>query len=841
MVFNTMSFVSSQNLRYGLEFSSFEVVQEKRTSLNLSPLKAFSFPNGFTLSGNIFFQSAPEYNFGYIFRIIGQNNQHIDFLVTLQELNMVDSKDKVLATCKLSEVSNNFSSFFPFQAYLDIKNNILNITIGNKFFSPQVSSLKDFKDVNIIFGRCDYRLFQTSDVPKMIIKDVRIGNIKGNAIYFWKMSKHVDNGVYDELKKQFAKVENSKWLLNDHAFWNKRISFNTSKNPQITYNPDRNTIAIADRKHFFSYNTNTNKLSYHENFSGFAHSNSSNQLIYNPFDTTYYSYCFLNTEGHSVSAYDFASKSWSNNHIWEFNSEYWHHNRFVSKKENCLYLFGGYGQHQYKNYVNKYSFGTKKWERLHYKNKKLSPTPRYLSGLGTINENTILLFGGYGSHSGLQSLSPQNYYDLYQMSLPDLNVKKLWEMQPPVNQFVVANSMIVDTINKCFYALCFPHNKYETSLFLAKFSLENPEYEIVSDTIPFYFNDILSYADLFQNRETNELYAVTFSKQPADLLATVSIYSLSYPPTPEVSIFQSVKNKNGIIYFIIGIFILMLIFIFVYLRFFRNKKKEIEDEQTTELSNEELPEIKQVYDRNKKQAIFFFGGFQVKDKGGNDVTGKFSPMSKQLFLIILLNSLKEDNKGISSTKLDETLWPDKSHDSAGNNRYVTMSKIRQIFENIGYLNIESFNLKWMIELGNEVYCDYREALQLIRNMKINSNRTKEAVMKLLHIVSYGELLPDMQVECVDVFKASFANELIDLLIDVSKQKELAFSASELIYLADALLIHDVLNDEALKLKCSALVKMGKNGLAKTTYNSFIKQYSILFGAKYNYSFDQIIA
>jgi two-component SAPR family response regulator len=839
LMFGAMSSTFSQNVRYGLEFYSFEMVQEKRTSLNLSPVKAFSFSNGFTLSADIFFQPAPEYNFGYIFRIIGQNNQHIDFLSTLQELNVIDSKDEVLATCRLSEVSNNFSSFFSFQISLDIKKNILNITIGDKLFAPQVSFLDDFKEVNIIFGRCDHPLFQTNDVPRMIIKDIRIGNSDGNAIYHWKMSKHVNDGVYDELKEQFAKAENPKWLLDKHTFWNKRISFNTSKNPQITYNSDKNIIVITDRRRFFTYNTNTNRLNHHENASGFAHSNSSNQVIYNPSDSTYYSYCFLKLEGRAISPYDFATKSWANNQIWEYNSEYWHHNRFVSKKENSLYLFGGYGQHQYKNYVNKYSFETKKWERLHYKNKELSPTPRYLSGLGAVNENTILLFGGYGSQSGLQSLSPKNYYDLYQINLPDLNTQKIWEMPLPVNQFVVANSMIVDTLNKCFYALCFPHNKYETSLFLAKFSLKNPEYKIVSDTILFYFNDILSYADLFQNRETNELYAITFSKQPTDSLTTVSIYSLSYPPMEPTSIFQSIDN-NGSIFHIIGIVILALIFILAYLLFLRNKKKSSRNMQMEENQSTEFLEIKPLSDRNKKQAIFFFGGFQVNDKDSNDVTGKFSPLSKQLFLIVLLCSLKENNKGISSAKLDEILWPDKPHDSASNNRSVMLSKIRQIFENVGYLNIKNSNLKWTAELEDEVYFDYRKAIQLIRNMKININRTKETVMELLNIVSQGELLPDLQVEWVDVFKANFANELIDLLINVMAQKELAFSSSELIYLADALLIHDVLNDEALKLKCKTLVKMGKNGLAKATYNSFVKQYSILFETKYTYSFEQII-
>jgi len=839
-------------MRYGLEFNSFEVVQEKRTSLNLSPSKNFSFSDGFSLSFDLFFQSVPEYNYGYIFRIIGQNNHHLDFLATPGKLTVVNSEDKVLAECQISEVSNNFSSFFPFQLNLSIKNDSLKITIGKNSFFPKVSFLKDFKEVSIIFGKCDYPSFETSDVPRMIITGIRINDINGRAFYYWELSKHVENGVLDELKDHFAKVENPHWLIDDHAFWSKKISFTTLKNPQIAYNPDENVIAIADRKSFFTYNTFADKLTRYDNKSGFVHSDQPNQMIYNSSDSTYYSYSFLKTEGSDVAAYNFSNQSWDNTITKEIDSEYWHHNRFVSSKENCFYLFEGYGQHRYKNLVNKYSFKTKKWEKLQYNGEQI--TPRYLSGLGVIDENRLLIFGGYGSNTGLQFLSPKNYYDLYQVDLPGLAVKKIWEMKSPKDQFVIANSIIVDTLNNCFYALCFPQNQYQTSIFFAKFSLQNPEYEIVSDSIPFYFNDILSYADLFQNKQTKKLYAITFSSFSTDSLATVSIYSLSYPPLlSKASVFQAVKNNNFRNSLLVGIILLTLVLAIIGYKFFKKNKIEpkheteadinidTEEEPLNESLGEEFKIPQQISNRNKKKAIFLFGGFQVKDKNGNNITGEFSPMLKQLFLIILLNTLKEDGKGISSIELDNTLWSSKSHDSARNNRSVMISKLRQLFENVGQMNIESANSYWVIKLGDEIYCDYREALLLIQDMKKNNNRKKDDVVKLLNVVSSGELLPNLQIEWVDPFKANFANDLIDLLIDASKQQKFTFSPSELVHLADTLLLYDVLNDDALKLKCSSLVKMGKNGLAQTTYNSFVKQYSILFGTKYNYSFAEIIS
>ena len=841
LIFNTLSSIA-QNLSYGLEFNSFEMVQEKRTSLNLSPSKDFSFSEGFSLSFNTFLHFSPEYNFGYIFRIIGQNNQHLDFLSTPEKLTVVNSEDKVLADVSISETSKFFSSFFSFQLDLDIKNSLLKITIDNNVFSPIVSSLESFKKANIIFGKCDHPQFQTSDVPRMIIKDIHINDINGNAIYYWNLSQHAEGGVYDELKNHFAKVENPQWLLDDHASWNYETSFKTLKNPQIAYNSNDNSIAIADRINFYVYNTFSKKLVHYNNLSGFPFSDQPNQMIYNADDSTYYSYCFSRMEGSDVAAYNFSNKSWNNNDLREIYSEYFHHNRFFSPNDDCLYLFGGYGQLQYKNQINKYSFKTGIWEKHQYQGEQISP--RYLSGLGAIDDNRILLFGGYGNSSGQQFLSPKNYYDLYQIDLPGLNVKKIWEMEPPKNQFVVANSMIVDTLDKCFYALCFPQNHYETSLLLKKFSLQKPEYEVVSDNIPFYFNDILSYADLFQNKETDELYAITFSSLPTDSLATVSIYSLAYPPIAQMAIYQY-NNKTGeksdlrFLFFTISFLIVIFaIFTFVYLSKRKNKPDSV---QSNEADDEELILINQTDARNKKQAIYLFGGFQVKDKNGNDITGEFSPTLRQLFVILLLNTLKEDVKGISSIELDDTLWPNKTHDSARNNRSVAFSKLRQLFENVGQMNIDSANSYWIVKLSAEIYCDYHEALSIIQNLKKSNNRTKEEVMKLLDIVSCGELLPNMQIEWVDSFKANFANDLIDLLIDISKQPELSFSLSELVYLADTLLIYDLLNDDALRLKCSSLVKMGKNGLAHTTYNSFVKQYTVLFGTQYNYSFAQIIS
>lgn len=53
-------------------------------------------------------------------------------------------------------------------------------------------------------------------------------------------------------------------------------------------------------------------------------------------------------------------------------------------------------------------------------------TPRYLSAMGIEDKDHILIMGGYGSRSGKQEESPQNYYDLYRLNIRDKSCSKVW-------------------------------------------------------------------------------------------------------------------------------------------------------------------------------------------------------------------------------------------------------------------------------------------------------------------------------------------------------------------------------------------------------------------------------
>ena len=98
-------------------------------------------------------------------------------------------------------------------------------------------------------------------------------------------------------------------------------------------------------------------------------------------------------------------------------------------------------------------------------------------------------------------------------------------------------------------------------------------------------------------------------------------------------------------------------------------------------------------------------GFQVINRDLKDITGKFTPIMRQLLSVIILYS-NQNNKGISNIKLKELLWYDKSEESFSNNRSVNIRKIRLLLEEVGDTEISSANRYWYILNKGHVYKDY---------------------------------------------------------------------------------------------------------------------------------------
>ncbi|TKG91076.1 hypothetical protein EYV94_21975 [Puteibacter caeruleilacunae] len=236
-----------------------------------------------------------------------------------------------------------------------------------------------------------------------------------------------------------------------------------------------------------------------------------------------------------------------------------------------------------------------------------------------------------------------------------------------------------------------------------------------------------------------------------------------------------------------------------------------------------------------KNFIKLFGDFQILDNNGNDITDKFTPKLKQLFLVLLLFSQKTA-KGISSDELTNLMWPSHNRKSAINNRGVNISKLRSLLEDLNKVSITNHQDHWKVNLSDSVFCDYTESLKLIDEDLLEDNK---AFNTFFTLIQKGSLLKDTEQEWLDDFKGQIANTIIDILLKVLNQLDIKNSAESAIKISDRILAADIVSEEALSYKIKALITMGNYNQAKYTYRSFADQYKNMYGESFNTSFEEL--
>ncbi len=815
----------------GLCFSSHEVVQDKRTSLNLTPYDPFRFPDGFSLEFDANFRHGDGY-YGYIFRIIGDGNTNIDLVSNLAapESNFwLVLKDKVLFSYKWADIPNGgYDRWIKIRLDVDIRNSILAVSINGKKMEAKISDLNGLKDFSMVFGACRNASFINTDVSPMSLKEIQIFDQKQSILFNWKLSKHNKTVVYDEIKHAEAQVDNPNWIIDKHLKWHKLKNFTLDSIRGIASDEKNGRIFLVDKKAVYILSTETNLIDTLQYSVGEPYPAKGNQIIYNPFTNELWSYDFLMGQKSEISKFNFTTRTWSNNFATAKEPNFWQHNKFISPFDSSLVTMFGYGYYKYKGLINTYNKQTQTWMQTDISQ---LVQPRYLSSFGLINQKEALVFGGYGSKTGRQEVSPEFYYDLFKLNLNDYSFRKLWTLNTPALPFVPCESLIANEQNGQFYTLLYNRATFSTYLRLASFNIENPEYQLFNDSIPYSFLDTESWSNLLLDQKTLQLIAITKHN------SEVSLYSISYPPLMPEDVYQSTPiNAKWYIWLVVILLIGALFFVYFFLSW---KKRNLvqKEESHKKFEHPNIIPVEPVK-RTTKSSIFFMGGFQIFNRKGQNITTAFSPTLKQLFLFIFLHTIK-NSKGVSSIKLDEFLWYDKSGESARNNRNVNISKLRSILDEVEGIEIVNENLYWKVNIEEPLFCDYIEISNLLSKSKSNS-LTKDEINQLIALLSIGEILPAIQTEWIDGFKSQFVNETIDELTSLFNVKDVSDDFSLRYHLAECILVADPLNDEAFAMKCSVLYHLGKKGMAKNMYDSFCREYKHVLGIDYAISFNDTI-
>jgi DNA-binding SARP family transcriptional activator len=812
----------------GLHFSSFEVDQDNRTGLNLTPQKKLEMPNGFTMQFDIQLRNLDQ-TFGYVFRIIGNDSVNIDLVSDISSneyvFSLVSGMKSLIQVRKADLKNFKVGSWAKITLFYNPQKKQINLKI-NDWQKTVAFDSKKLKTIDVFFGLNKHSSFSTTDVPPMTIRDILVFNEKKEVLRNWKLEKHGTEKVYDECVNQKASCFNPVWEIDKHVKWQQMAHLVLPYiHPQIAFDDENERLFIVNRKSVMIYNTNTEQIDSFKANKGEAYNCRANQIVYNKNGHKLVSYSFDNT---NLAMFDFKTKEWSNENNQIILPQFWHHSKYFDIKDSTLITIGGYGYHKYKGDVMRYSFKNKEWKQHDISS---HIPPRYLGSLGSLGNSELLYFGGYGSKTGNQEEFPRNYYDLYKINSQTLEASKIWELKSPDEHFTNGNSLVINKEKGVFYNLSYSNTRYSTSIKLMELSIDKPEYKILGDSILYKFKDIESYCDLYYCAKTSQLLAVTSVSK--NNLSEINIYSIAYPPLQPKDVLQEEESVSTWKWYYLLILILTIPLYFIVKK--RNRStNNIIGNHTEVVSTFEynVPEIEL-----KPSSVNLLGCFQTVDIDGINITGSFTPTISQLFVLIILYSVK-NGQGISSQELTDILWYDKDVDSARNNRNVNFSKLRLLLKKVGDLELINNNSYWSIQIGKDVFCDYKNVMYLIDLIKKQQQLNLDVVHEFVNIASRGVLLPNVQDEWLDSFKGDYTNLVIETLTHLSKIADISTNLVLLLRISDAILLHDNIDEDAAKLKVYALYNLGKKGQAKQYFEKFLEEYKSLMGNSFKESFDQ---
>jgi DNA-binding SARP family transcriptional activator len=828
---------------YGLTFNGQNYSLDQRTSLDLTPDDFLSLDEEFDISFDLKINLKDKGNlFGYILRVINDNYQNIDLIVS----NSASPNGRL---SKLNVVIGDTETVIPIN-YLDF-NKYNWIKLGLRFslndkrlvFSVRDSVVLeidvDFKkreSFKFIFGANNYHQFATTDLPSMSIRDIKLFKNK-KLLNHYPLNEINGDLALDKITKNRAKVANPNWLMHKHNEWQNVLQDEIEGYQLVAADSINNVIYLLREKELMVYDLDTKNQTIVKYKNSLFVLDNYHRAVYNYTEKKIY--CYL-IDKNFVSKLNVETGFWElkpTNQVSSYKQKYQHHNSIYNQLDNSIYTFGGYGQHEYSNEVMRVDFRDGISKVLSINDSIFYP--RYLAGITSLND-TIYLFGGYGSASGSQLVNPKHYFDLLGYSVKNKKFIKKFEIPQISEHMVVGNNFWIDSKNRDFYALISDKTKFDGFLQLLRGNLDKPEADLVGDKIPFKFLDVKSFATLFYMPKQKKLLAYTsFIK---DTVTTeFKIYTIEFPPllynltTTEPEL-ETHKYSYVIIVF------LMLIGIGFIFYFYLNKKllKRKNQNDIVKIENSNNSEYNIDYKPNVKigeYQIIFFGGFQVIDKEQNDITNKFSPLLKELFLLIWLYTFK-NNKGISSEKLVEFLWYDKSSRKAQNNRSVNITKLRTLLKEIGYCDLTKDTGYWKIIFEpKKLKSDYFDLIQITEDEK---NITKDRVDLLIKITQKGSFLSNLNYEWLDYFNADISDRIINTLTNYVQNEDIEKDPDFIIHLSDCIFNFDSINEDAMIYKCKAQYMMGKHSLAEGTFKKFEKEYKLLYAQDYEYSYQDIL-
>ncbi len=272
------------------------------------------------------------------------------------------------------------------------------------------------------------------------------------------------------------------------------------------------------------------------------------------------------------------------------------------------------------------------------------------------------------------------------------------------------------------------------------------------------------------------------------------------------------------------IFGLIIILLLVLVLSIRNRKR----------TNNQL--FSNLLKADSSNQIKLFNEFKAINNMGKEITNLFTPKVKELFLFVLIYTIKNGN-GARISDVNEQLWPGIESKKIANNRAVTLNKLRKILNDIDGIEIVIQNRSLVLKMNDPFFSDYAEAINLCQTAGGMSRRQLETFFVL---VKKGSLLKDINWNWLDDIRGYTGNLVIDNLLKLASILKKENKLEGLDSIAKRILDYDYLNEEAIYLQIWVLQKTNNSHLAKFNFKSFCTKYEESLGEPFSMDFEEFI-
>ena len=487
-------------------------------------------------------------------------------------------------------------NFIQYQKWIDVKLKIdyklnqaelkfLNNTYSISSLFEKNSSLEE---IEILFGKNEFN----EDIPAFNLKNLEL-KIDSSIVYF-PFDEKQGTRVISSNGNFKGKIINPSWLIDDFNNWKliKQVEFES--NHTIAYDTENMQFILLGKDKRYNFDIVSRLLDkitlkkpseFHSYTSGkaFIEPKTKNILVLQTGEPNPSQNKFLNKKlgiesinntkqsnnknTYSIASFNSSTSNWQGLFYKDIlKNPLFHFNAYYENSSQNILIFGGYSDFKYLNRFLKYDSYSNSINEILMEGDNISP--RFKSGMGSLNDSILFLYGGEGNLSGDQSIGKIPFNDLYKIDLKNNSINLVWEKEYDSAHNSISKNLIFDETQEFFY--CLADSEEKGTISLKKVSVNDGNRVSLGRSINFDSSIIANEFNLFYEKKNNKLYAYTVEFTDNKLEKNIiSFYSIEMEPfsanstmNEKVELSQSFMNSKWIIVGLIIILFIILIVIF---------------------------------------------------------------------------------------------------------------------------------------------------------------------------------------------------------------------------------------------------------------------------------------